>query len=616
MDYDKNHYIEKNKKRIETLTEQKKDTADKYHQYKKAYQAVMGDKFQHYSYTNKSAHKDEVLKVIDSYEERRIDLNATIKKLKENADFSKLDMAVQEHSHELKTPLSLEGKEKAIEKLDKAVAEYEHYKTQLGTAGTEELKNEYHSRMYFMDIMLKTHKISSSDAHQLARKQKIAEDKQMEYNKTRARIAVSGSSEEEKVAKIKEEKQRLDQAWKFAGFTEFSQEYQEKTSAFMEAAKEHVEKNAVLEQVANLYSTSSGMDGEDPDFTAVVEKTTEYMMHKDSADNDDNLLIAMDSVGAYIEKHRHSIMGKSHKRKKIMEQLQKQLLSCLDATKPKEGYEPKAAQKLNATFAADGGSEDFRNVMMLVNKMRLSGNAGNATYSVEARKAARKYIESHKDAHLSMGKQRLALMRQLEEEMSNNSGTTSLEEEKKGLLDNDGIVKDDVEETPEQIAAQKKQTAVWKKHEPEFLEQKAVADSLLVANASQQMSESSLAKYMADFQRFTKAGNFTEAKFALDAAYTWSKVAGYLMKQKDDFYARAQGYKFKNISGESYFSSQFVYKSLPKLKSIEKTLKKMGAEANGLDLKAFVKERDLDRDTHWNETVAQMEAQMKEQNKR
>ena len=83
----------------------------------------MGDKFQHYSYTNKSAHKDEVLKVIDSYAERRIDLNATIKKL------------------------------------DKAVAEYEHYKTQLGTAGTEELKNEYHSRMHFMDIMLKTHKL-------------------------------------------------------------------------------------------------------------------------------------------------------------------------------------------------------------------------------------------------------------------------------------------------------------------------------------------------------------------------------------------------------------------------------------------------------------------------
>jgi hypothetical protein len=232
MDYDKDHYIEKNKKRIETLTEQKKDTADKYHQYKKAYQAVMGDKFQHYSYTNKSAHKDEVLKVIDSYEERRIDLNATIKKL------------------------------------DKAVAEYEHYKTQLGTAGTEELKNEYHSRMHFMDIMLKTHKLSSRDAHQLARKQKIAEDKQMEYNKTRARIAVSGSSEDEKVA------------------------------------KEHVEKNAVLEQVANLYSTSSGMDGEDPDFTAVIEKTTEYMMHKDSADNDDALLIAMDSVGAYIETER------------------------------------------------------------------------------------------------------------------------------------------------------------------------------------------------------------------------------------------------------------------------------------------------------------------------
>ena len=42
----------------------------------------------------------------------------------------------------------------------------------------------------------------------------------------------------------------------------------------------------------------------------------------------------------------------------------------------------------------------------------------------------------------------------------------------------------------------------------------------------------------------------------------------------------------------------------------------MGAETNGLDLKAFVKERDLYRDTHWNESVAQMEAQMKEQNKR
>jgi hypothetical protein len=101
---------------------------------------------------------------------------------------------------------------------------------------------------------------------------------------------------------------------------------------------------------------------------------------------------------------------------------------------------------------------------------------------------------------------------------------------------------------------QKKQTAVWKKNEPEFLEQKEVADKLLVTNTSQQMSESSLAKYMADFQKFTKAGNFTEAKFALNEAYKWSKVAGYLMKQKNDFYARRiQGYKFKNIDGESLF---------------------------------------------------------------
>ncbi len=208
--------------------------------------------------------------------------------------------------------------------------------------------------------------------------------------------------------------------------------------------------------------------------------------------------------------------------------------------------------------------------MMLVNKMRLSGSAGNATYSVEARKAARKYIESHKDAHLSMGKQRLALMIQLEEEMSNNSGTASLEEEKKGLANNDGIVKDYVAETPEQIAAQKKQTAAWKKKEPEFLAQKEVADKLLVTNTSQQMPESSLAKYMADFQKFTKAGNFTEAKFALNEAYKWSKVAGYLMQQKNDFYGRIQGYQFKNIDGELYFYPQFINESLPKLKSIEK----------------------------------------------
>jgi hypothetical protein len=141
----------------------------------------------------------------------------------------------------------------------------------------------------------------------------------------------------------------------------------------------------------------------------------------------------MDAAAAYIASHRHSLIGKNHSRRKLMEGLQQKLMSCMNAvmiSRESDKKEPngiaRIMKELNKTFCADGGSEEFRNVMKQMNLMRISGSLAAAALVQET---ARKYIASHGSPRLSMGKKRLDLMKQLEAELGLWAGTRSLDEE-------------------------------------------------------------------------------------------------------------------------------------------------------------------------------------------
>ena len=432
MDTNNIYQKKKQSEKIAGLQTRENETANKYHQYRDAYEAVMGDSFQNYSAVKKNKNNDGVLKIISTYENRRKDIHSVIKKLNENADFSMKDAALQEKVNVLDMPLSFAGMEKNMQKLDAAVAQYNRYKETLSKEGTEKEAREYNNHDLLANIMLNTEKLSSTQTKIIGDKVIRAENTQKEYSYNKYSILNSNMSEKEKIFAVRKEKERVDQAWNLSAYPEFSQKYQEKANSFEEAVKEHSEKSDLLLQVANLADKSKGAEKEDPDYTLVLQKATEYITHPDSEQNTEDLLNTMDAVGAYIEKHRHALIGKNRTRRNMMVELQKKLQTCVNATMKTYGKHDASdigelMKRLNETFSEDGGSEEFRAVMKNMNLMRISGNYDY--YAEQLQPIVRKYIASHGNPRMSMGKKRLELMKDLEGELAMYAHKKSIADE-------------------------------------------------------------------------------------------------------------------------------------------------------------------------------------------
>lgn len=459
MDTVNNYKDKKRSENISRLSEQKEEISNRYRQYRDVYE-TMDTKLRKYSSKDKSMHKSNILKVIDAYEQRTEDIQNLIDELKNTADFSVKDMSLQTRVDDLCMPLEMdeEGMEKSLSQLENAVSVYNKYKGMLDAKNDDSTAEKYKNQTALFNILRNTQKMTPKEYESAALFGAATEESINEYVLQKAVISDLENTDNAKVFLIKQQEEQLERNMHLDDSSVTGQKLQKETEGLDAAVQECIEKKDVLQQAAKLSDRSKGAEKEDPDYTLVLQKAAEYISKKNSQQNITDLLDTMNAVGAYIEKHRHAVLGKNHTRRNMMEDLQKKLLACVNATMKLWGTdheEPhgmgEVMKQLNDTFCEDGGSAEFIDVIKNMNIMRMSGNY---KYAGVVQPIVRKYIASHGSPHMAMGKKRLKLMKQLETELAMYAGTNDIQADE---LDNELIKQEEMYDP----VKEKKEKAVY-----------------------------------------------------------------------------------------------------------------------------------------------------------